>query len=67
MHTSALIVEAMIAISSDPLNYKPLHIMNNLGNLLVFFKQSSLCFIWTAPDESSSIIALANADSWFNH
>ena len=48
---------ALIAISSGSLNDMQGHIVD-LGNWLVFFNQSSLCFIWTAPDKSFSIIAL---------
>lgn len=36
------------------------HIMNNLVNLVVFFRQSSL---YVAPNKNSSIIILSNADS----
>ena len=39
---SALIVEAMIVTFLVPLNNMQPHIMNNFGNLLIFFQQSSL-------------------------
>ena len=32
---------------------------------LFFFQAVILCFMWTAPDKTVSIIALVNADSWF--
>ena len=45
MYTCALIVKIMISISG-PLNNMQLYdIINDLGYLLVFFKQSSLYFI----------------------
>ena len=55
--TCALIVEVMNVISPGPLNDIQPHIMNDLGNLLVFFRQSSLYGSFeTALDKSSSII-----------
>ena len=42
MYTCALIVEVIIAISLGPLNDMQPHIMNDLVNLLVLFRQSSL-------------------------
>ena len=53
----------MIAISMIFQNDVPPHIMNDLGNLLVFFRHSALCFISMAPNKSSSIVTLANINS----
>ena len=39
---NVLIVQEMIAISPSTLNDMQPHIMNDLGNLLVFFRQTSL-------------------------
>ena len=55
----------MIAVFPYPLNNMQLYFRNDFGNLLVFFRQLSLCFIWTASNKSSSIITLTNAGSWF--
>ena len=48
MYTSALIVEVMVAISPGSISDMQLHLMNDLGNLLVFFKTVFFIgFIWT--------------------
>ena len=65
MYIAALIINVMIAISTGPLHDMQLHIMNYLGNWLVFFQLSSLCFIWTTPDKSFNIIVFTNSNYWF--
>ena len=42
MYTFALIVEVMVFIALDPLNDMQQRVMNDLGNLLVFFRQPPL-------------------------
>ena len=61
IYTCAVIVKVMIAISPCHLNNMKPHIINDLGNLLVFF---ILIYLIWMTDKNFSIIALANVDSW---
>ena len=53
MYTYTLIVKVLTAISPGSLNDIQPHIMNDFGNLLIFFRQSSLFFFLTTPNKSS--------------
>ena len=66
MYASGLIVKVIIFVSFGPLNDIQPHIMNEVSNLLFFPDSHLYIFVLNAvPDKNSSIIVLANADSWF--
>ena len=52
MYTCAWIVEAIITNSPGLLNVMQSHIMNDLGNLLVFFRQSSWHVSWNLKENN---------------
>ena len=59
MFLRALIIEVIIAISACPLNDMQHYTVNDLGNLLIFFRESSL---WIKEDKSYSMTAFAHSD-----
>lgn len=62
MYRITLMVGIMIP---GHLNDVQTHIINDLGNLFVFFRHSFLCFLWMSMHKISSSIILVNANPCF--